>query len=335
MRRLFDRPLFTIEESRYSWGDAVLLGMLTGAWKTLEEEVRRGLACQALAREAGDAEPDLAIEEFSAAFRYARGLLTADETTAWLARRAIDPAEWVDWTIREVLRGGWAQNPERLHTAAVPTEAVANATWVHLACSEAGHKLAEALATRAAIGDRPGEDGNGPAAIDRAGVAARASHIAALQDAWSRYRAQPLAEEQLQRELELGRVEWVRVECRFVTFATVPAAREARLCVIEDGLTLETVAREAKTPVRELRRYLRSMGPEVRTSLLAAVPGEWVGPLVHEGWPALFLLEKKTLAEPDDPDLRHALARSARARREREQVMRRVRWHEPWPEGQV
>lgn len=312
-----DRPLFTLGTRRYRWAEAVELGRLTGGWKPVEQEIREGLVA---ASQAGSVLPggvEQAIEEFGAAFRYARGLLTADEAEAWLARRALEPGEWLEWTRREVLRRVAAPRmADWLRAVPVSSDALTRATWVHLCCGDTGRRLAEALAVRAALAERCGTLEPTPEG---------------LLDAWCRYRAEPVSEDRIRREMDLGGLDWVRVDCRFVAFTTAHAAREARLCVVEDGQALDAVGSAARTPVRSLRRYLGRFAPELRARLLAATPGDCVGPLTFEGWHALFVLAGKTLPDAADPELRHALARSAQGRLEREQVSLTVRWHLPWP----
>jgi hypothetical protein len=134
--------------------------------------------------------------------------------------------------------------------------------------------------------------------------------------------------ELIRRELELGRLEWIRLECRVIQFETEPLAREAALCLREDGLAIEDVAADAHAPVQEMRFYLGELDPEVQPRLLAAVPGELVGPVPFDQGHALFLVVDKTLPTEADPELRQRVENRAVARVVADQVNRRVRWRD-------
>jgi hypothetical protein len=138
-----------------------------------------------------------------------------------------------------------------------------------LAADEVGHdthgSLAESLAAVAAAaaaagGAAPGEDRHG-----------------ALRDAAERFRTAALTGEALRREIASHQMEWVRIDCRALEFPEPAEAREAALCLREDGLPLEEVAGSAHVPVAALSFYLDEIDGEERSRFLASHAGNVVG----------------------------------------------------------
>jgi hypothetical protein len=346
MRQLFDRPVFEVGEVSYCWGDVVLLAMLTGRWTPLEREIREGLACVRHAERTGAEEPEAAIDAFAAEFRYERDLITAEETEAWLGDRGIETADWLEWTRREVLRREWAAEADRLaREYPVSPAEVANAAVLSLLCGDRGRALATDLAQRAATAAALEERGERVDAglprgtperifarlpdVDPDTAGERLERLGRLEQAYNRFRALAPTPERIQRELDLGRLEWIRLDCRVIQFATETLAREAVLCVQEDGLGVDEVAKDAHAVVHEMRFYLGELDSDLRPRLLAAAPQELIGPIPFENRYALFLVLDKLLPDERAPDLRREIERRAVARAETEQVDRRVRWVRP------
>jgi hypothetical protein len=345
MLQLFDRPVFAVGEVRYSWGDVVLFAMLTGRWGPLEREIQEGLACVRYAEQTGAEEPADAIDGFAADFRYERDLITAEETEVWLEARQLQAGEWMEWARREVLRQHWAGDLERLVEAyaAGPAEVV-SAAAVDLLCGSRGRALVADLAKRAAATGFMEEAGEGffaeppPGAeerihallpdLQRAETRARLSRLAALEQGYTRFRARAATPERIRRELEQGRLDWIRLHCRVIQFESETLAREAVLCVREDGLRVDEVAESAHAPVQEMRFYLGELDPELQPRLLAAAPRELVGPVPFENRHALFLVLDKELPDTQAPELREVIEQRAIARAETDQVNHRVRWLE-------
>jgi hypothetical protein len=105
-------------------------------------------------------------------------------------------------------------------------------------------------------------------------------------------------------------------------------AREGAMCLRDDGMTLEEVARSASLDVFDRQDlYVGDADPDVRDALLAATPGELVGPLKWGDTYALFLIHDKMLPSVDDPAVHHrALDAVLRLALEREAASR-VTWH--------
>ncbi|MDH5283542.1 MAG: hypothetical protein OEW80_06620, partial [Gemmatimonadota bacterium] len=162
--------------------------------------------------------------------------------------------------------------------------------------------------------------------LDPNRLARRLSRLRRLQAAEAKFRSQVTTPEAVRREVEHHRLEWVRLHCTVAHFSTEAHAREAALCVREDGMSLEEVATGARAEVEDVRLLLSEVESDLRNALLPARSGDLVGPLRSGDQWALFAVEEKSLPALDDPDTAELAAREAGERAVREQVSRRIRW---------
>ena len=126
--------------------------------------------------------------------------------------------------------------------------------------------------------------------------------------------------------IEARGLDWVRLDVQDLGFGREAAAREALLCLREDGDSLEAVAATARTAPRESRLYLEDVDPTARSELLGAGPGDLVGPLRLGEEFHLLLVRDKALPSESDPEVRRrAESHLQKAAVERE-IQARVRW---------
>jgi hypothetical protein len=217
-------------------------------------------------------------------------------------------------------------------------EDVAACLDVDLQCSAEGRVLAWDLAESAASIDRP-EETPSPEAIDRGRVwlpgidpdraARRVGVLSRLITARQRLQDREIPPDVIRREIERGKLDWIRVDCRIADFESEARAREALLCIVEDRLPLERVAADARVPVQEGRYYLADLDPEIRSRLLGSAPGEVVGPIPLGPGYRLVLLMRKELPSEADPEVVRLATDRTRARALADRVARRIRWVDP------
>ena len=122
-------------------------------------------------------------------------------------------------------------------------------------------------------------------------------------------------------------LDWIGVHCRTAAFSDAQAAREALLCVHEDGADLAAVARGARAALDEARFHLEEAEPGVRDLLRSARRGELVGPVAAKGRYALVQVMDKVLPSAEDPAVRRRAERRILDRAVALEVTNRVRWH--------
>jgi hypothetical protein len=337
----FARPVFAVEPEVFSWRDVILFTHRRGRWETVLQEITDGLACVDHAEGGDDAIIEETVDAAAAEFRYDRELITADETEAWLREQGLTAAEWYAGIRRGVLYEHFADRRSELRRAA-PTsrEELEREAQVELLCTGLGRALAESFAEHVAAAAAAGFLSAGPPADQLAGalpagltrthVAARLALIDRILEGGEQFGAAVLTEDAIRREVRLHQMEWVRLECRTVTFSDSVSAREAALCLREDGLGIEEVAAQARREVVEVRLYVDDLDPGLQPLFLSAVPGEVIGPAPVRGGLGLWQIASKTMAAEEDPEIRERAGRRLVARARSNEANRRVQWRIRW-----
>ena len=322
MNILSDRPVFTVDGEVFHWGDVVRHAQARGRWDELQAEARQGLACESHFDTIEEDGAEEAIDEAAAEFRYERELITAEEMETWLEARGLTPEAWMGSIRRAVLRQLWADDLDDIvaeHPAS--EEELDEALRIDLLCSGTRRILAEELAVEAAAAAAaPGDD-------PPRSPADRDALLACLRQRAGRFRQAVTAPETLAREVSSNQMEWIRVDCQAIEFAEDTHAREAALCLTEDGLDFADVAGEADVPIEEVIFYLDQLDPEVRSRFLGATVGDVIGPVSVDEAFTVYHVMAKVLPSIDDPDIVRRAEDRVLARALAAEVNRRVRWH--------
>jgi hypothetical protein len=318
-------PLFSTGDRHYDRDDVVVAAILRGEWHALVEQARRGLACAEHHR-LGEEGPDaFDLEQAAQEFRYARNLITAEETEAWLARSGLTFEDWTAYLERSLLRTAWSDQIETiLLRYAISDDEVRCVLHAEAVCSGELQRFAETLAGRAAAcaraeaGAASAEQGldevlarrvrresafrlgslNAQEWSDRVAEAAR------IEAAFQACRLAAITPEAVQAQILGHRLDWMRVRWRYVVLRTEQAAREAALCLRHEGESLVDVAVRAGVAPHEEGRLLESVDAVIRAAVVSARPGDVLGP-----WPAadgfrLAVLLGKGHPSDSDPDVR-------------------------------
>jgi hypothetical protein len=300
------RPVFAVGDQDYRWADVVAAARHWSRWAELEQQTAEGLAALAgLPEQIGRPELDEAMR----AFRYARGLIAADEMEAWLERWSLRTRDWSGYLRRELARGRAASGD-----GSTPDE---TDVWAEAVCSGALVELARDLAARVAAAEAGGVQ-PGPVESDLAHM--DAEHAAFVERART--------PEAAAKTLELRSSDWVRLSYTALEFPAAAPASEAALLLREDGLSAAEVAGRAGVPMEERQAFLEDVEPGLSESLLSAPTGELVGPVrVGDGF-ALFRVNEKVAPTLADPAIQERLQGEVRRRALEREVRNRVRWHE-------
>ena len=132
--------------------------------------------------------------------------------------------------------------------------------------------------------------------------------------------------------IEAHRLEWVVIGTDTLSFADESAAREAMLCVTDDRLSLADVAGLSRHPIIRTHGFLADVPAEYRHRLLAAEPGQVVGPLLVDARVHVILVTGRTGPTLADGHVaqraRAVLLEQAARRAARDHVRRRPSTHE-------
>jgi hypothetical protein len=326
------------EERAFDVVDLVLAGLLSGTWQELERESAAGVAAEEEldAQEAGP--PHEALLEAGRTYRYERDLLARDDLERWLDARGLSVADWHGYLRRALARGLVASPGSGDATPVLRADALCSGTL--LACAR--RAIAGAAATRALDHGAVEAEEDAAAALVQAARATAASGLETVEDAELERRARLaagleraqllLADEVAGAEAVESRVaaralEWLSFETEELELASDDAAREARLCVQEDGASLAEVAAAAGGAAAGRTRVFADTPDELRARLVAARPGELVGPVALDGRHLVARLLAKEQPSAHDP----TMVERARAELVAEAVDRhtagRVTWH--------
>jgi len=314
--------------------DALLVAATAdGSWAELRGALARGLAA-----ELDGVQPDpAAARAAESVFRRARGLLAGEDLLAWLAERDVTVGDWRAHVRRMLL----AEDQSAPSPDAVPDLDLAIAARTAVRLEDLVARAARPLLLGAAAGEQPLQDDEQRATSIAASAAAdlalpladrNPEHLAVQAAAVLRLRGQL---ERARTELDARTVretiaehslDWTVLVYDELVVQTEQAAREAMLCVGEDGMDLEAVGGLVGAQVHR-HRHVAAEAAVAGPHLLAATPGAALGPVSGaDGWRMLVLRERRA-PTADDP------ATWARARElALEQILDRrlagrVRWH--------
>jgi hypothetical protein len=313
-----------VAETPYFWEDVLLAAQSGGDWHQLEAEVRRGIACLRHQRATRAVVDEDAVEAAARAFREARQLYSAADAKAWLAERGVSVGNWFKYLRRSVLRQQWAEHLPKLVARYPAAEAqVQRALKIVGICSGHLARFARHLAGLAAVHERLRNEVDNPDLTAESRGAApsitvdfvqckplamaperlreRCEVLARIARSLERFRPHVLTSEAIRRQITARHTDWIRLECLSLSFADQPAAREAALCIRQDGEDLHDVASRARTVVKRERFRLEESEPALLSTFLGARKGELLGPLPLGPEYRLFLVCDKILPSEKDP----------------------------------
>jgi hypothetical protein len=304
-----DTRVFSAGGYRFTWVEVIDAARIRGDWTALQRHVA-GLLARERDLSAYGALPTSA-ETRSAAddFRYQRKLLSADELEEWLARRDISVEQWMAEMRRSLLE------PTNANAEESP-EGFERISWVHAVCSGKLAQFARTLAEEVAVhlteqpSTAPGKDQS------------------ALPRGREQFCAAQLREPALATEIRNNKIGWTRFDLQLLIHPDEMVVREAALCVRLDGRELADVAADAGAQLQDVSLLLDDAEPALRTRLLAADPGELIGPLATGADHRLLRVLRRIPPSLDDPAVRRRAEETVIDRALAAAVNRHVNWHE-------
>lgn len=316
-------PVFSSDGEVFRWGDVVEHAKLTGEWARLERRAALGIALETDSDE-NEAELEQAVDAAGEEFRYERDLITADEMEAWLAARDLTAGDWMGYLLRRELvsRAGDVAVIVEDHDPDVVAERE-EVMRIDLLCSGQDQRLisqfaqevaaAIALQGASAIPSEPGE---------------RMAHV---RQAARDFRIGVATPEALAREISAHKMEWLRLRCRRLAFGDETEAKEAALCIREDGLSLDEVARDARVTPRDSTFFIEELDADLQPGFVGAQTGNVIGPLKQEERFVVYQVAERIPPALADDDVRKRAEAKVIARALSSEVNRRIQWHEAYP----
>jgi hypothetical protein len=313
--------VFSTADRSYSWADVIAAAREWGEWQSLERDVRAALGADAGGSATAVAPARAELTEAASEWRYERNLLAAEELKRWLSRWEISVSDWSAYIRQSViLAKDPAASPGFDRESVTVSEEFDRATWARAVCSGRLWELARRLADQVAV-ERSlrGQD----AAPDDAPLALAHSH-----ELLERFARDHVTDDALRAAIRANGLGLTRITLHYLAHERLDVLREAALGVTEDSRGFDEVARDAGLATDELSLLLEDAEPSLRTRLLAANPGELVGPFPISGQHWLVLVVDRVLPSIDDEALRDRARKELLDRALRVVVARNINWHE-------
>ena len=343
---LADALVFTVDGEQYRWRDVILSAVRRGEWDATELRARQGYACVKNAEARGLALPDGSLDAAGRDFRYAHDLVTAQSMEDWLHRHDLSVQEWTAYLRRELTR---ARTPGD-HAPLVARYPLSDDDAVRLALIEAmcggqldrwARELAQRAAAHASMLERDespavtGDTGQAPlhpalrAVLgDDDAIRASAHRLARIDASLGAFRGALLTERAVADFLSGRQLDWVRFDCRLMSFPDEGQAAEAALLLREDGEGFTSVYQVAHTAPRGATFYLDEIDASMKDHFLGARRGDLIGPVHIDDEYLLYQIEDKVLPSLRDDDVRHRAERGVLSAAMGQQFDRRVVWQE-------
>ncbi len=341
---------FTSGAHTYTARDAIHAAAFRGELEPHWNEVVRLAACEQHAAEHELEMEESALDTSSNTFRYQHDLITAEETEQWLDRRGLTLPDFADFFARhywgDSLRGKVAFEP----VPYLPAPAELQELLIsELVLTDELDRMAERLAWRiAALEASLDEELTAEQlANERAEFLQRDGLTDETVTDWlenfgrdehwlqqmcrgeALYRREcdaKLTLAERKRELADLRLPLTKFEVEMIELESLNAAREAFLCVREDGMSMEEIAHEGKYPFRRSARLLEEIPLEFQQRFLSVSPGDLLEPIERDGGYQLYRVLGK--AEPDvaDPAVRERADHRILGRHFSELAARHLEW---------
>jgi len=340
-----DRIAFDVRDRPRTFLEVVQAAAVRGDLAPLIARSQRMLQCETFALETA-LDPDMeAVEEAIEEFRYARDLVTVEETERWLGDRGFE----VDDLTGHFLRLHWFHLLDQTTPSpADPIQTTPPVTWPadlilsgeidRLARKLAGECISaldhpaptepEASALLAGFRERMGLDPAGCARWQET-TGLDTGQLVEWLHSQARHRSVRealLGNEARTKALSEMRTSLCRVELDVVEFDEPSTAREAYQCATTDRMTMETVAAESGYSLRRRSSFLRDLPEPWRMAILSAPPGRVLRPFVGAETTALVRLIRRMDAGLDDPGVREQLDQTLFQRHFGEAELREIRW---------
>ena len=318
-----NRVVFVSVEDSFTVRDLIDAAHFRGEVEPVWRDLLRLVAAGNKANESDLEIDDAAIDTAAEQFRYQHDLITAEETERWLDERGLTLGDFSAYFVRHY----WGETADEVAAEATdylsaPAELRALLTMELILSGEldrmAGRSSWRVAARRAEGGqavdpslfaeeearflERCGRQkeqvGDWLGGLERDEGWLREQ--IAMEAVYRRDSAALLSREARVREISALRLPLTLFEVETIEFDSLDAAREALLCVRQDGMAMAEVAGEGRYPYRHAEILLEDVPEDLQQKFLSVTPGAVLEPITRgEGFHLCRIVAK---AEPDVDD---------------------------------
>ncbi|MGA1840084.1 MAG: hypothetical protein ACMUIU_05600 [bacterium] len=340
MDSLLNKPAFNMGSNQYYWGDVLLAAVAWGYWSNLKEDVRKGLACvkrmRCMAESPTNEEMNSAIKEFLNEHEF----LSVDEAEKWLKQWDLKTIDLMKFICISILRKKWAEQlPEIISGFPVTDQEISLNLKAEAICSGRLFSVCQKMAGRLSIYEKY-EKQKKESVVDQSEIL-RERDLKALLNTYNanlrnsdwrgfsfevcekkleilacseiyyqHFCSQAFTSDAINEQIRLHNFDWIRIDFMSVSFQDEQIAREAILCVRDDGERLGDMAERLNSRIQKGHYYLDCIDSSLHTHFLHAQKNELVGPLDLAGRPTLFLISDKVMPSEKDPCIKEKAKKS-------------------------
>jgi hypothetical protein len=329
--------------------DLIDSAIFRGELKLTWTELLRLAACKEKAAELDLEMDNSAIDAAAEEFRYEHDLITAEETETWLEERGLTLSDFSDYFIRHY----WCEvvddvKPEMVDLFSAPN-ALRQLLTAELLFSGELDRIATRLSWRVAESRAAGSNSLDPQLIvaeqtrffERSGMdeTQLSDWLGRLErdsqwfscllsmEAIHRQRCEALLTKQArENEVAALRLPLTRFELETVELDSLDAAREALLCVRDDGISMAEIAARNRCPYRRTEVLLEDLPEDLQHKFLSVLPGGLLEPIPRgDGFHLCRIIEKM---EPNvnDPAVKNRVEKRIVERHFAELTAKHIQW---------
>ena len=316
------KVIFVSGEQSFTVRDLIDAALFRGELEPVWQELLRLVAAESKADESELELDESAIDVAAEAFRYEHDLITAEETERWLEERGLTLSDFSDYFARHYWGGVVDAEPELIDYVSAPDD-LRELLLVELILSGELDRMAKRLSWRVAAHHETERNGLDPELIaaekqrlfERNGLNEKRLpnwlqamgrdrdwlEEAVQMEAIHRQKSQALLNKQAcEHEVATLRLPLTRFELETVELDSLDAAREALLCVRDDGMAMAEVAEEGRYPYRRAELLLEDLPEDLQQKFLSVSAGDVLDPIARgDGFYICRVIEK---AEPKADD---------------------------------
>ena len=345
-----DRVVFTSGDESFTVRDLIDWAALQGELEPIWKKFLRLVAAEAKADESDIELDDAAVAAAAEAFRYEHNLITAEETERWLEERGLSLDDFTDYFVRQY----WGKTIDDVEGAQIEYASAPNELQelfvVELVLSGEMDRLAKRLSWRVAGKLESGNNDLAPESIaaernrflERSGTNEETlpvwlnaigrdegwfAHAVVMEALHRQKRDRLLSHRAREHEMAAMRLPLTRIELETMEVDSLDAAREALLCVCEDGMSMSDVADEARYPYRRAEILLEDLPGDLQQKVLNVSAGDVLEPITRgDGFQVCRVIEK---AEPkaEDEAVRDRAEKRILERHFSELIAKHIQWH--------
>jgi hypothetical protein len=312
----------------YTARDAIDAALFRGELDSLWKEFLSNVAAEKHAKELEAELDDDAIDEMAEMFRYQHDLITAEETEKWLEQRGLTLEEFSDYFVRRHWREALGEDIPADATESEFVSASADLRdlfIIELICADELDPLTKQFMWRlAARAANAAED------VDPQQVASKRQEFldrnqikpeklgawlkqidrdeewlnenAKMEVIFAKIVDNVLTPQMRKKQLALLRMPLTHFEAELIQVESRDAAREALLCMREDGMSMQEVAGDARYPYHRISFRHEDIPPEWQQKFWSVGAGDLLDPLPRGDGFEIYRITKKS-----EPDLEDAI----------------------------